>query len=96
MRLAILLLRCSLLAACATTEPPGHGRARRNLPQRRAGVVRRPARDARSSARACCATAARASCAGCAKGMMVTMDFRDDRLTVYLDAANRVERANCG
>ena len=31
-----------------------------------------------------------------AKGMMVTMDYRGDRLTVYLDAANRVERANCG
>ena len=31
-----------------------------------------------------------------AKGMMVTMDFRDDRLTVHLDAANRVERARCG
>ncbi len=29
------------------------------------------------------------------KGMMVTMDFREDRLTVYLDGANRVERANC-
>jgi len=31
-----------------------------------------------------------------AKGMMVTMDFRGDRLTVYLDAADRVERASCG
>ena len=31
-----------------------------------------------------------------AKGMMVTMDFREDRLTVYLDANNRVERASCG
>ena len=31
-----------------------------------------------------------------AKGMMVTMDFQSDRLTVYLDARNRVERANCG
>ena len=30
------------------------------------------------------------------KGGMVTMDFRGDRLTVQLDAANRVERANCG
>ena len=28
-------------------------------------------------------------------GMMVTMDYRADRLTVYLDAANRVERASC-
>jgi len=31
-----------------------------------------------------------------AKGMMVTMDFRGDRLTVYLDSANRIERASCG
>ena len=31
-----------------------------------------------------------------AKGMMVTMDFRGDRLTVYLDGANRIERASCG
>ncbi|WP_309603014.1 I78 family peptidase inhibitor [Sphingomonas sp.] len=29
-------------------------------------------------------------------GMMVTMDYREDRLTVYLDAANKVERAICG
>ena len=31
-----------------------------------------------------------------AKGMMVTMDYRGDRLTVHLDAANRIERAHCG
>lgn len=30
------------------------------------------------------------------QGMMVTMDYRGDRVTAYLDAANRVERANCG
>ena len=30
------------------------------------------------------------------KGMMVTMDYRGDRLTVYLDGSNRVERASCG
>ena len=29
-------------------------------------------------------------------GMAVTMDYREDRLTVYLDAAGRVERASCG
>ncbi len=28
-------------------------------------------------------------------GMAVTMDYREDRLTVYLDAAGRVERASC-
>ena len=31
-----------------------------------------------------------------AKGTMITMDYSGDRLTVYLDANNRVERANCG
>ncbi len=31
-----------------------------------------------------------------AKGMIVTMEYRDDRLTAYLDAANRIERVNCG
>jgi hypothetical protein len=28
-------------------------------------------------------------------GTMVTMEFRADRVTVHLDAANRVERAAC-
>lgn len=30
------------------------------------------------------------------KGMMITMEFRTDRLTVWLDATNRIERVNCG
>ena len=30
------------------------------------------------------------------KDMMVTMEFREDRVTVHLDAAKRVERAVCG
>ncbi|QNQ11263.1 I78 family peptidase inhibitor [Sphingomonas alpina] len=29
-------------------------------------------------------------------GMMVTMDFRADRLNVYVDAQGRVERLSCG
>jgi len=29
-------------------------------------------------------------------GTMVTMDFRGDRVTVYLDSAGRIERASCG
>ncbi len=31
-----------------------------------------------------------------AKGMMVTMDFRADRLTVFLDGSNRIDHASCG
>ena len=30
------------------------------------------------------------------KGGVVTMDFREDRITAYLDGSNRVERASCG
>jgi hypothetical protein len=30
------------------------------------------------------------------KGSAVTMDYREDRLTIALDGSNRVERANCG
>lgn len=30
------------------------------------------------------------------EGMMVTMDFRSERVTVHLDSANRVKRVVCG
>jgi hypothetical protein len=30
------------------------------------------------------------------KGSMVTMDFRADRVTVYLDDSNKIERVSCG
>ena len=29
-------------------------------------------------------------------GMAVTMDFRQDRVTVQVDGQNRIERASCG
>lgn len=29
-------------------------------------------------------------------GMAMTMDFRQDRLTVFVDADNRIEAINCG
>lgn len=31
-----------------------------------------------------------------AEGMMVTMEFRGERVTVHLDRSNRVQRAVCG
>ena len=30
------------------------------------------------------------------KGSMVTMEFRADRVTAYLDGNNKIERVNCG
>jgi len=30
------------------------------------------------------------------KGGVVTMDYRADRITAYLDGSNQVERASCG
>jgi peptidase inhibitor I78 family protein len=29
-------------------------------------------------------------------GVMLTMDYREDRVTVHLDAANKVTEINCG
>jgi hypothetical protein len=29
-------------------------------------------------------------------GMLITMEYREDRLTAHVDARNRVIRANCG
>jgi hypothetical protein len=29
-------------------------------------------------------------------GSVITMEFRADRVTIYLDANNKVERVNCG
>ena len=30
------------------------------------------------------------------KGTMITMEFRADRVTAYLDANNKIERVSCG
>lgn len=30
------------------------------------------------------------------KGALITMEFSADRVTIYLDANNRIERVNCG
>ena len=95
MRLACLLPSL-LLAACATTPvddvvaEPAETCRRDAL----AGFVGQPATQA-LGAKMLGQSGAR-TLRWVAKGMMVTMDYRGDRLTVHLDAANRVERASCG
>lgn len=97
MRLAILALPAASLAACATApaEPPMDG-----------GLVQTCRNDALAQfagqqasqelgARMLAASGAR-DIRWVPKGGVVTMDFRGDRLTVQLDANNRVEAARCG
>ena len=90
------LLPTLILAACATT-PADPVVAEPTETCRRdalASFVGQP-RSAKLGARMLAASGAR-TVRWVAKGMMVTMDYRGDRLTVHLDANNRVERANCG
>ena len=90
------LLPLFALAACATTPAapvaaqPG-GTCRNDA---LAGFVGQAATEALGT-QMLAASGARAL-RWVAKGMMVTMEFSADRLTVYLDGANRVERASCG
>ena len=92
----IILSASLLLTACVTTPVTP-------VPAEPAGTCRRDALASfvgRPYTAALGARMLRASKASklrpVAKGMMVTMDFSADRLTIYLDAANRVERATCG
>ena len=84
------------LAACATAEPPAMGEESgfvckgHSLPS---FVGQTASQDL--GARMLTATGAK-TIRWVAKGMMVTMDFRADRLTVFLDGANHVESASCG
>ena len=96
MKSALFLLPL-LVAACATTAPADP-------------VVAEPAETCRGEALASFAGQPATAALGARmlrdsgartlrwvpQGMMVTMDYRGDRLTVRLDAANRVERASCG
>ena len=92
---SLLLLAPFALAACVTVAAPSADRGR---------FVCNPANLDQFAGRAANqelgAEMLRASGARVirwvAKGMMVTMDFSEERLTVWLTDDNRVERATCG
>jgi len=91
-----LLMPLLALAACATApagpiaaEPSGTCRN-----EALAAFVGQPASQALGT-RMLAASGARLL-RWVAKDTMVTMEFREDRLTIHLDGANRVERARCG
>lgn len=93
------MLAPALLAGCATTnaEEPGTAPAEPTAECRNealAGFIGQTA-DADLGARMLAATGAR-TLRWVAPGMMVTQDFRADRLTVHYDAAMKVTSASCG
>jgi hypothetical protein len=97
MRRTILLIPL-LLAACATAAPgpavigSGSGYVCHTFPERDF--------TGRVASSEVAAELLRASGAKVIRwvqpGMMVTMDYREDRLTVRLDASNRIVSASCG
>lgn len=99
--LRIAFLAAPLIAACSTVSPaepeiPVRGETP-GYTCRNEGLGRFVGREATS---AVATELRRASGARTIRwvrpGTMVTMDFREDRLTVRLDDRNRVIRASCG
>lgn len=91
MRNLSLFLLAPLAAACTTMAPPVSGAAcsteslarYTGLPANQATAAQMMRETGKTALR------------WVMPGMMVTMEYREDRLTVYVDAANRVERASC-
>ena len=94
MRSPSLLLLVPLAAACTSMAPPAEAPAAKACsPEVLARYIGLPAND--SLAGRMKRETGKAELRMVKPGTMVTMDFREDRLTVYLDAANKVERASC-
>jgi hypothetical protein len=98
------LLPLLALGACATVPPePAAAEPAVTIPAAPAGTCRRdrlasfagqPRSDA--LAKSILAASGAKTIRWVAYGMMVTMDYRDDRVTVWLNAANRIDRVSCG
>jgi len=86
----------ALLSACAAAQPPVRGETpghscRTSGTDRFVGLVRsdRAGREIMKAAHA-------AVIRWAPPGVMLTMDFRDDRVTVYLGPDRRITRIACG
>ena len=92
-----LMIALSMLGpGCLTTPPedkvPVHGEGQCDAARGQSLIGR--ARSAELGAEAMRLTGA-GTMRWLTPGMIVTMEYREDRLTVFLDAAGRVERASC-
>ena len=94
-KLMVMGLGASLLGACATVGPAapvvGGGTCSNDGLQQYVG---QPA-TADVGAKVL-ATSGAKTLQWVAAGMMVTMEFRADRVRIYLDEQNRIQRLSCG
>jgi hypothetical protein len=100
---SILLIGPALVAACAANPPPAdagplpiHG-VTPGHKCRTAGTARFIGQRETSQLRAAIKRATRAAVLRWAPpGTMLTMDYREDRVTVYLGPDRKVTKINCG
>jgi len=88
----------ALLAACSTApaQPPVHGETPGHECQA-SGLERFVGQQATSDIGAdILRTSNAAKIRWVQPGQMVTMEYRADRVTVYLASGNRIDRVNCG
>ncbi len=92
-KLIVSGLAAPLMAACATVGPaePAGGMCSDAQLQQFVGQAATADLGARIQS-----TSGAKTLQWVAAGSMVTMDFRGDRVRVYLDAQNKVERLSCG
>lgn len=85
-----------LLAACAATQPNVHG----EMPDRECKTSNTNQFVGQAGTSETGAAIMRASNAAVLRwappGVMLTMDFREDRVTVWLDPAGRITQIRCG
>lgn len=85
-----------LLAGCAAAQPPLHGETPGHRCRQEGGERFVGATASSETAAAILAATGASTLRWAPPGAALTMDYRFDRVTVYLDARNRIERVSCG
>ena len=92
----VLLLTPAMLGACAAQQPPVHG----VTPGHKCDATGSASFVGNARSDSTGAAIKRATEAAVLRwappGVMLTMDFREDRVTVWLDQANRITKIRCG
>jgi hypothetical protein len=96
----VLLIAPALLAACSTAPAPADTPVHGVTPGHKcesAGLDRFVGQVGNSETGAAIKDASHAAVLRWAPpGVMLTMDFREDRVTVWLDSANTITKVRCG